>query len=507
MYISVMKKLILVLMVLAVLAGTMFANGTPEEQRIFFDNLIRNSQMQNNSADSGSRGTSTGSEIISRDMATLERLYQYVEKNYLYDIDYAAVYEAMATAMFSALGDKYSYYVKAEKSGDYAEEVSGTYGGLGIYFYKTTEAGQDPADEKTLYAVISQVFPNAPCSRAGLKAGDMITEIDGESVIPLDANECSKRMKGTPGTSVTLSIKRGESIFKVDLTREKVTTPTVEYAMIDGRTAYLRILEFSKSTYLAISKALDNLSAKGMQKLIIDLRNNPGGDVDSALAIADLFISNSDLMYLTYKDTSKNAKFSASNTVAVQPDVDIAILINGGTASSAELFSSMMRDTGRAVIIGSKSFGKGVMQLVSTFGDGFISLTTASFTGPKDVAINKEGVLPDIEIEDLYVTEDEVKAYTELINNDVDLNFVKENPEFTDENVHKFAEQNASTGLRDSVLFVVARNAYLSEMNYDERPLFDIKYDVVCKKAYEYLQTYETAYGTAGGNGKHVVNF
>jgi carboxyl-terminal processing protease len=277
--------------------------------------------------------------------------------------------------------------------------------------------------------------------------------------------------------------------------------------MIDGKTGYLRILEFSKSTYLSISKALDNLSAKGMQKLIIDLRNNPGGDVDSALAIADLFVSNSDLMYLTYKDHSKNGKFSASSTVAVQPDVDIAILINGGTASSAELFSSMMRDTGRAVIVGSKSFGKGVMQLVSTFGDGFISLTTASFTGPKEVPINKEGVLPDIEVEDIYVTEEEVKAYTDLINNDVDLKFVEANPEFSDENIHKFAEQNASSGLREIVLLLIARNAYISEMNYDERPLFDIKYDVVCKAAYDYLQTYETSYGAAGGNGRNVVNF
>ena len=133
-----MKKLILVLVVLSLLAGTISANGTPEEQRVFFDNLIRNSQLPTgSSADSGSHGSSTGSEIISRDMATLERLYQYVEKNYLYDIDYPAVYEAMASALFGALGDKYSYYVKSENSGDYAEEVSGSYGGLGIYFTKT----------------------------------------------------------------------------------------------------------------------------------------------------------------------------------------------------------------------------------------------------------------------------------------------------------------------------------------------------------------------------------
>ena len=503
-----MKKLILVLVVLSLLAGTISANGTPEEQRVFFDNLIRNSQLPTgSSADSGSHGSSTGSEIISRDMATLERLYQYVEKNYLYDIDYPAVYEAMASALFGALGDKYSYYVKSENSGDYAEEVSGSYGGLGIYFTKTYVKSQDPSDEKTLYALISQVFPNAPCSRAGLRSGDMITEIDGESVIGLEATDCSRKMKGTPGTGVELTIKRGDSTFKVDLIREKVSTPTVEYEMIDGKTAYLRILEFSNNTYRSVSKALDNLTAKGMEKLVIDLRNNPGGDVDSALAISDLFISNSDLMYITYKDPSKNARFTATNTVAVQPDVDIAILINGGTASSAELFSSMMRDTGRAVLVGTKSFGKGVMQIVSTFGDGFISLTTASFTGPKETPINKEGVIPDIEIEDIYVTEEEVNAYTDLINSKTDLAFVAENPDYTDENLHKFAEQNASTGLREIILLLIARNAYLSGMDYEDRPLSDIRYDVVCKAAYDYLQTYENSFSSAGESGKHVVNF
>ena len=161
-----MKKIALILIVLTLLVGTLFANGTPEDQK-FFEELLRNTQTTNTTTGS-TRTTPTnskGSEIISRDMATLERLYQYVEKNYLYDIDYDAVYEAMATALFDALGDKYSYYVPAEESDDYEEEVSGTYGGLGIYFSKTYVEYQDTEDESTLYAIISQVFPNTPVPR------------------------------------------------------------------------------------------------------------------------------------------------------------------------------------------------------------------------------------------------------------------------------------------------------------------------------------------------------
>lgn len=494
-----MKKLVTMLLVLVLFASIAYANGTPEEQRIFFENIINNSQKPNSVAQNGSGATkaSTGSEVISRDMATLERLYQYVEKNYLYDIDYDAVYEAMATALFNTLGDKYSYYVKAEKAEDYGDDVKGSYGGLGLYFSKSYVQYQDPEDERTLYAVISQAFPDTPCSRAGLMTGDLITEINGQSVVELEASDCAKLMKGNPGTTVSLTIKRGASVFTIDLVREIVTVPTVVYEMIDSDNAYLRILEFSRGTYRSISDALDKLSAKGMQKLIIDLRNNPGGDVDSALAIVDLFVSNTDLLYLSYKDPSKNIRYTATSKITVSPDVEIAILTNGGTASAAEIFSAAMRDTGRAVLVGTKTFGKGVMQLVSSFGDGYISVTTASFSGPTGKPINKEGVLPDIEIADISIEEDEVQPYLDLMNSKAISTFVDNNPAFTDENLKKFAAQNSECGLRQEVLLLLVRNEYLGRMNYDDRPLADIKYDVVCKTAYDYLQAKD----------KSVVNF
>ena len=494
-----MKKLVTMLLVLVLFASIAYANGTPEEQRIFFENIINNSQKPNSVAQNGSGATkaSTGSEVISRDMATLERLYQYVEKNYLYDIDYDAVYEAMATALFNTLGDKYSYYVKAEKAEDYGDDVKGSYGGLGLYFSKSYVQYQDPEDERTLYAVISQAFPDTPCSRAGLMTGDLITEINGQSVVDLEASDCAKLMKGNPGTTVSLTIKRGASVFTIDLVREIVTVPTVVYEMIDSDNAYLRILEFSRGTYRSISDALDKLSAKGMQKLIIDLRNNPGGDVDSALAIVDLFVSNTDLLYLSYKDPSKNIRYTATSKITVSPDVEIAILTNGGTASAAEIFSAAMRDTGRAVLVGTKTFGKGVMQLVSSFGDGYISVTTASFSGPTGKPINKEGVLPDIEIADISIEEDEVQPYLDLMNSKAISTFVDNNPAFTDENLKKFAAQNSECGLRQEVLLLLVRNEYLGRMNYDDRPLADIKYDVVCKTAYDYLQAKD----------KSVVNF
>ena len=512
LYISSMKKTAMVLIVLAFLAGTLFANGSPEDQ-MFFNNLMNNSQGATYSSGTTTSRTSTkGSEIISRDMATLERLYQYVDRNFLYEIDYDAVYEAMATALFDALEDKYTYYVKAEESGDYEEEVSGVYGGLGIYFSKTYVDYQDVEDESTLYAIITQVFPNTPSAKAGLKAGDYILEIGGESVVEMEATECAKRMKGEPGSSVDLTIRRGDSVFTIPITRAIIVVPTVEYEMIEGtHTAYLRILEFSTSTYRAIAEALSDLSSRGMEKLIIDLRDNPGGDVDVTLAIADMFISDSKLLSISYKDPSKNITYTATDSVTVSPSTEVAILVNGGTASSAEIFSSAMKDNERAVLFGSTTYGKGVMQVISSFGDGYTSITTASFVGPAGKTIHGEGVEPDVVIDEIVVEEEEIEAYTELLNSKAAEKFVDQNPDFTDENVRKFAQEQADTGLREIVLLLVARNEYLSRMDYDDRPLADIVYDNCCKAAFEYLQSYEIDYDAnfkqATDTSVRVVNF
>ena len=370
---------------------------------------------------------------------------------------------------------------------------------------------QDAEDESTLYAIISQVFPNTPSSKAGLKAGDYILEIGGESVVEMEATECAKKMKGEPGTSVELTIKRGDSIFKIDITRAIITVPTVEYAMIDGTTtAYLRILEFSQSTYKAITEAIDSLGKAGMEKLIIDLRDNPGGDVDVTLAIADLFISDSKLLSISYKDTSKNVTYVANNGVTVDPDVEVAILVNGGTASSAEIFSTAMKDNGRAVLFGTTTYGKGVMQVISSFGDGYTSITTASFVGPSGKTIHGEGVEPDYVIEEITVQDEELDAYTELLNSKAVETFVDKNPDFTDANIEKFAAEQAETGIREIVLLLVARNEYLSRMNYDDRPLADIVYDNVCKEAFEFLQSYENNGQSVTQNNTtttRVVNF
>ena len=171
----------------------------------------------------------------------------------------------------------------------------------------------------------------------------------------------------------------------------------------------------------------------------------------------------------------------------MDPSVKVAILINEGTASSAEILSSTMRDNGRAVLIGATTYGKGVMQQISSFGDGYTSITVASFVPPSGDTIQGEGVSPDIEVESLVVQDDEMDAYSELLNGTKIEEFVDSNPDYTAQNVSKFVDEFSYTGIRAEVLQVLARNEYYARMTTEERPLADIEYDPACKAAYEYL--------------------
>ncbi len=491
-----MKRTLVLILIMVVALGSVFANGS--EEQLLFENLLRNQQSQGTTTSTTTTSSKVtkqytntssamSSQTISRDMDSLERLYQYVNKYYLYDIDYDAVYDAMATALFDALDDKYTYYITSEESEEYSEEISGEYGGLGIYFSKTNLEYQDSEDESTLYCNITQVFSNTPSSKAGLVAGDMITHINGESVVSMTANECAAKMKGEVGTTVDITIKRGSSSFTLTLTRAKVTVPTVEYGMLDSKVAYLKITEFSQSTLTAVEEALEALEKDGMKSLIIDLRDNPGGDVDVTLSIADLFIDGSKLLSVSYKDSSQDVTYVASKGTVVDEDVKVAILINEGTASSAEILSSTMRDNGRAKLFGATSYGKGIMQQISSFGEGYTSVTVASFVPPSGDTIHGVGVKPDVEIETLVVNDDEVEAYTALVNGTTISDFVKANPDYTDANVAKFVKENQATGLRTEILQVLVRNEYYSQMSAEDRPIADVKYDSVCKAAYEYL--------------------
>lgn len=475
-----MKKIILILTAIA-LAFSLFAGGTNEIPQSILNNIQTNAANANdkvqNSLLSGMSSSAAGDNaVIERNMATLTRLYKTVVGNYLYDIDHEAVYNAMATALFEALDDKYSEFIPSEDKQDFDELTTGVFGGIGILFSKPDE-----------YILIEQVYPNTPASKAGLQARDRIVKIEGEDISNIDINECSTMMRGEIGTSVTVTVLRNEKSFDLKLVRDLISTPAVEYTMLDNGVAYIIISKFYSSTPAEVANALRDLSSKGMKSLIIDLRECPGGDVDATLEIADMFISDAELLNVSFKDSNKNVVYWANKSVLVDPSVNIAILVDGGTASSAEILSSTMRDNNRAVIIGEKTFGKGIMQAVSQFGNSEYKLTIANYFPPSGYKIHENGILPDIEVSQANVPEDQIDAYMDLYEGTLISDFVKAHPDYSIENVELFIKENQDIALDSIIIKCMVRNEYIAKMPYDERPIADTWFDSTITTAIEYL--------------------
>lgn len=485
-----MKKRLITTIIIMLLLFPLFSQGTEEVKQDFLKNFQQSIIDLPAPPDKGNsvvpditgieiiqgNTSSSGNARIEQDMSALTRLYKLVEKSYLYDIDYNAVYNAMAKAMFEALDDPYSEFIPAEDTATFEEETNGVYGGLGIVFTKPEE-----------YCQIEQVYANTPAAKVGLAAKDKITHINGEPVDELTSTECANRMKGPVGETVTLTILRNTTSFDLTISRARISVPVIDYTMIGDDVGYLFISAFHSSTPYEACEALIELTDKGMKKLIIDLRDCPGGDVDACLSIADMFISDSELIKVSYKDESQNVIYWANKSVVISPDVEIVVLVNGGTASSAEILSSTLKDNNRATVIGSTTYGKGIMQIVTSFGDAEYKLTTASYLPPSGQEIHKVGITPDIIVEDVTVEEDEVDAYLELYNSDLIPAFVEEHPEFTLENVNLFVELHPEIQLRPIVIKLLVRNQYYLNFDYADQPIVDTMFDTCVIKALEIL--------------------
>jgi len=471
-----MKKFYIVL-ILFLIPFFLFAEGEKETQQVLNSILPGLVSSENGKTDE-----------ISIDMAKLERLYRFVDQYYLYDIDKEKVYEAMASALFESLDDPYTYYVAKEEKDDYVESALGTYAGLGIQFTKTRLEYKDPNDIKTNYCLIDTIFPGTPGEKAGLRTGDYITAIEGEPVDEMEATECAQKMKGEPGTEVTITVLRGEKTFDMSIEREIVKIPTVNFTIIDNKYGYIQIAEFTDTTTTKVKDAIEDFNKNNVDKIIIDLRNNGGGDISVALQIADFFIDSKKLLTINYKEgTEADTVFYATKDTIVPEETECIVLVNSSSASSSEILTGALKDDNRAVIIGEKTFGKGCMQIVTPFAEGYISLTRARFLPPSMEPIHDVGISPDIEEPSLEMTDEEFEIYQNLFDQKVFSKYVDDNPEFTKENINAFTIPEGE--VREQVLRILIRNEYLSRLPSEERLIPDPEYDKVLQRAITYFET------------------
>ncbi len=298
--------------------------------------------------------------------------------------------EAAISGMLSSL-DPHSSYMDAESYGDMQVQTRGEFGGLGI----------EVTMENGLVKVVSPI-DDTPAFRAGLKTGDFISHLDGEAVMGLNLSDAVDQMRGKVGTDLILTIiRKGVDPFDVTITRAIIKIQSVRSHMEDD-IGYIRITSFSQRTDGGVLRALEEFQAEKGDELagiILDLRNNPGGLLDQAIAVSDIFLSKGEIVSTRGKNPADTQRFS-SNTGDATNDLPMIILINGGSASASEIVAGALQDHGRAVVLGTQSFGKGSVQTIIPLGThGAMRLTTSLYYTPSGRSIQAMGVEPDILVE------------------------------------------------------------------------------------------------------------
>ena len=330
--------------------------------------------------------TSDSSKDISQTLDTYKSL---IEKYYLGDIDEEGLKEGAIKGYIEGLGDPYTEYISKEDMNDYLEDTMGNFVGIGIYMVQDTELNR---------IMVLSPIKNSPAERAGIKPGDLIMSVNGEECTADDMTAISTKIKGEEGTTVKLQILRGEETLDFEIKRENIVVNPVEGEVLENNIGYIEFSSFDENTAEEFKTKFEELQSKGITSLIIDLRNNGGGIVDEALQIAD-YIADKDsvLLYEVDKDNNETVEKSENDPIINMP---IIILTNENTASSSEILAGALKDLGKAKIVGTKTYGKGVIQQILTLGDGSgLKITTEEYLTPNRTKINKVGIEPDEKVE------------------------------------------------------------------------------------------------------------
>jgi carboxyl-terminal processing protease len=314
-----------------------------------------------------------------------------VRRDYVEPVEEKTLIENAINGMLSAL-DPHSSYMNPKTYKDMQVQTKGEFGGLGI----------EVTMENGLVKVVSPI-DDTPAAKAGLQAGDLIYMLDGEPVQGLTLQEAVEKMRGKVGTTIKIGVRRaGKDPFDVSLTREIIKVRSVRYRLEAGDIGYIRVTSFTEQTTTGVLDAVEKLKKEAGGKLkgyILDLRNNPGGLLDQAIALSDAFLDKGEIVSVKARKSEDIQRWNAKPG-DVAGGLPIVVLMNGGSASASEIVAGALQDHKRAIILGTRSFGKGSVQtIMQVTGGGAIRLTTALYFTPSGRSIQKEGIKPDIEVE------------------------------------------------------------------------------------------------------------
>ena len=313
---------------------------------------------------------------------------ELINAYYLDEIDGQKVEDTMYTGMVAGLEDPYSVYYSKEELESMEESISGAYSGIGATLTQDPDTGD--------LSVVS-CFDGTPAQEAGLQPGDVITGWNGNSVEGMELSELVSKIKTDPEEQLTLEIERDGEILEVELTRREVQIPTVEYEMLDDQIGYIRLVEFDEVTADQFKEALEDLENQNMKKLIIDVRNNPGGVLQVVCDMLDQLLPEGLIVYTEDKNGNRKEYTSDEEHQFTKP---LAVLANENSASASEIFAGAIQDYGIGTIVGTTTFGKGIVQRTFYLSDDTgVKLTVAKYYTPKGHDIHKKGITPDVETE------------------------------------------------------------------------------------------------------------
>lgn len=344
-----------------------------------------------------STGTNTGASSILSSLTSetnltksLKSIEKLVNSKYLNvsDIDETKAIDGAIEGYIDSLGDEYTEYIPADEMKEYTESIMGNFVGIGIYMIQNTE--------KNLVQVLSPIR-ESPAEKAGIKAGDLITKVNGVSYTADQMTEMSKTIKGEEGSNVTIEVLRGEQTLTFEVTRAKVNTNPIYSEKLENNIGYLEITSFDegvaedfKSKYLALKE-------QGIKGLVIDLRDNGGGIVDEALKIVDYIVPKNQTTLITVdKDGKEEVSKSKEDRLVEEP---VVVLVNSSSASASEIMAGALKDLKCATIVGTRTYGKGVIQQLLTLSNGAgLKITVEEYYTPNKTKINKVGITPDYEV-------------------------------------------------------------------------------------------------------------
>ncbi|NLW69970.1 MAG: S41 family peptidase [Eubacteriaceae bacterium] len=323
-----------------------------------------------------------GDDVTSANVEKLTYIIDKLKENYLWEIDENEMWDSVFKGLMGGIGDDYAEYMTKAEYEEYQQTLTGSYSGIGVQITNN--------DDGNVY--VTKVYKDTPAHQAGILPGDVITKAGQTDLIGVSVTTAVTFIRGETGSSVTLTVLRGQNYLTFDVIRKSIDLVYVSYEMLEGDVGYIYISEFETNTFDQFTEAVKTLQAQGMKGLILDIRQNPGGAVSEAVNIADSLLPKATIIYTMDKSGEKNVYKSDSQSLGLP----LVVLIDGYSASSSEILTTALQGNKAAVVVGEKSYGKGIMQILVPLSDGSLyKYTFAEYFGPNDTPIHGIGITPD----------------------------------------------------------------------------------------------------------------